>query len=449
MFDGNTKVADEWQKLVPSGKKVLIENVDTVAYLMNNGVDLQKHFSTIISIDTNRNLKSVLRDLQNHQIITGDKDEISGKKFDITFFAAQEASVETAHRLELEVATPNESAKLYSFNPPDKLGQRAALDNHGLSDRQPRWQHVDIHNHATLRDAAKTVGYPAILKPVNGGGSLGVHYVTNEHELFAAARENSSLHNYGGGELTGHVLEQPLNGPEVSLQGIVHNSALRTLAVSSKYVERDNAGAYHELGHVAQRVNDTTYGPQVHDLAQQVIHAFGYKNGPIQMDLTIEHDGPKFIEAGFRQSGMAVSTLVNSLHTESWEHQIAANLAHSHLERQPSYTPSDQSIHASLALRSDEEIERAHRLMQSVNDQLVKMEVIEFPKPSPTTSEAQTPLALQALKKQFGYLRGRVFWKVSGDAHQPVVRIYQDMQAITNIRKRTDTQQKPLVTELS
>ncbi len=92
-----------------------------------------------------------------------------------------------------------------------------------------------IRNKEDLKEASKVVGFPAVLKPVQGSGSLAVHLVKSAHELekvytFLKSKLPSIKNLLGG--IPDFMLEQYIDGTEHNVDLIIQNGETLFAAVS-------------------------------------------------------------------------------------------------------------------------------------------------------------------------------------------------------------------------
>ena len=92
-----------------------------------------------------------------------------------------------------------------------------------------------IRNKEDLEEASKVVGFPAVLKPVQGSGSLAVHLVKSAHELekvytFLKSKLPSIKNLLGG--IPDFMLEQYIDGTEHNVDLIIQNGETLFAAVS-------------------------------------------------------------------------------------------------------------------------------------------------------------------------------------------------------------------------
>ena len=118
-----------------------------------------------------------------------------------------------------------------------------------------------------LAAAAERVGFPAVLKPVESAGSVHVSRVDSLDGLRAAYRRLAadSRTDFGRG-LDGPVLlEEYLDGPEISVEGYVEDGRAVVLAVTTKLLgtrallRRARPGAAPHDGRAVRRRSTRTW----------------------------------------------------------------------------------------------------------------------------------------------------------------------------------------------
>ncbi|MEU2870313.1 ATP-grasp domain-containing protein [Streptomyces olivoreticuli] len=204
------------------------------------------------------------------------------------------------------------------FRPLDKQELRSAVRRVAGHLAQPR--HLLLG--AETGGETEEIGYPQVIKPVDGGGGLGVLLVRSPDRRPAALKYIESLANYGGGEFTGVVTEEFVEGPEVSLQGVAHSGKPTLLSVCEKLTAVEDIpdaaelAGFREVGHIARHGN--TVSPELLELAQSCLDATGYREGPFHIDAILGPDGPVLVEMGFRLSGGSLVALIKQATGADW-----------------------------------------------------------------------------------------------------------------------------------
>ncbi len=204
------------------------------------------------------------------------------------------------------------------FIPPDKYAQRMAL--HKISPHLPQPAFRFFASPLSIRDAREALLYPCVIKPVDGGGGLGVWLVEAAHQLDNVISKLQETVNYGGRGFTGFIVESWLNGDEYSLQGVVSNGQAVALTCCQKVIERQTTEegciSFCESGHVAMAA--TQLPPAYARLMHLCCNTFGYRQGAFHIDFIMVNGNTWFLEMGFRLSGMGIVNLVEEVTGLNW-----------------------------------------------------------------------------------------------------------------------------------
>ncbi|WIM94528.1 ATP-grasp domain-containing protein [Actinoplanes oblitus] len=206
------------------------------------------------------------------------------------------------------------------FAPLDKLGQRAALAGRAPEVRQPR--HVRWNPVAGLPAAAAGLRFPQVVKPADGGGGLGVMFVRDARERDSALRSVLRTPNYDGSPFSAILVEEYVEGPEFSIQGIAHDGVGTVLTTCEKLTAHEPVGTdpglrgFRELGHIG--THGAYADPAFVDLVSRCLAATGYREGPFHVDVIRSERGPEFVEMGFRLSGGGLVGLVERITGADW-----------------------------------------------------------------------------------------------------------------------------------
>lgn len=163
----------------------------------------------------------------------------------------------------------------------------------------PKYEKVDILSEAL--EAAEAIGYPIIIKPVDGQASRGVRQINKADELksfFASTKENSR---------DGAVLiEECVVGIESTIEGFISKKKPYMLAISDKTHLPPPVCVAINLTYPAAFSEKLTN--RLSDLSSQVVKALGMPMGITHGEFMITEDGPKFIEMAARGGGSRISS---------------------------------------------------------------------------------------------------------------------------------------------
>ena len=204
----------------------------------------------------------------------------------------------------------------------DKHLTRKVLADAGL----PSIANMLIENESQLEEAARKVGFPSVLKPVGGAGSLGVKKVNNEAEFLSVYREVVSVMR-GLVVSGGQILRRASAAPDERTNGVDLDKAIDTTMMLEEYLDGDEVDidivmSNGEARYVAVSDNGPTHEPyftetwgclpsllpreKVQDLrkmAEDSIKAIGFENGIFHVEGKYTSRGPRLIEVNARMGG--------------------------------------------------------------------------------------------------------------------------------------------------
>jgi biotin carboxylase len=205
-----------------------------------------------------------------------------------------------------------------------------------------------------------------VIKPVDGGGGLGVLLVRNAEEERRARDDLARTVNYGGGAFAGTLTEEYVAGTEFSLQAVARHGQAHVLSVCEKVVlleprPKDGLCGFREAGHLM--LPPAAADPELLALAQICVKATGYHDGPFHIDAIVSDDGtPCFVEMGFRLSGGGLVGLAEHALGVRWaDLALAAHLD----EESPAgagTAPAGGPYFGQLACTRPQQLRRAARL---------------------------------------------------------------------------------------
>ncbi|WP_405814323.1 ATP-grasp domain-containing protein [Streptomyces sp. NBC_01390] len=161
----------------------------------------------------------------------------------------------------------------------------------------------------TLREAelaTRTIGLPAVLKPAAAAGSIGVIRIDRPEELpaafaFASAGARRSR------EDSGVLVEEYLDGPEVSVECVTHRGTTTAVAVTRKRL--GPAPYFDETGHTVDAADPLL--AKVAPTAAAAIQALGITDGVQHVEIRLVGGRPRLIEVNARLGGDMIGHLVH------------------------------------------------------------------------------------------------------------------------------------------
>jgi hypothetical protein len=182
----------------------------------------------------------------------------------------------------------------------DKGQTRSALAAAGVA--QPH--SVPVATLEEALEAARQVGYPAILKPRGLGASLGVVRVDDEEQLrqrFAFTRDTRGPEPVDVEASRPVLVEECVLGEEISVDTVISNGVTRALFIGRKVVGYPPYA--EEIGHYVSADDPLLNDARLLDALQQAHTALGFADGWTHTEFMLTTDGPKVIEVNGRLGG--------------------------------------------------------------------------------------------------------------------------------------------------
>ena len=160
----------------------------------------------------------------------------------------------------------------------------------------------------TLEEIKDKIEYPCILKPLDNSGSRGVMLVKEENDL-----DQSFEYSKGSSRGAGVIIEEYMQGSEVSVEVMAWDGEIHILAITDKLT----TGAPHfvEMGHSQQSGLSEDIKNQIKEVATKAVKSVGIENGPAHVEIMVTEKGPKMIELGARMGGDCITTHLVPLST--------------------------------------------------------------------------------------------------------------------------------------
>ncbi|AFT90564.1 ATP-grasp domain-containing protein [Paraburkholderia phenoliruptrix] len=188
----------------------------------------------------------------------------------------------------------------------DKYHSRLHLATMGLAVPQ----FAQIADPRDILTAASQVGFPAVLKPVDGCGSQLVTRVNSLAELQFAVERAMHQGVVDMGRKIGNVLllEQYLEGPEYSIEGYIDGRGPRVVAVTEKLLSAEPY--FVEMGHTVEAALTPEHRAALVAYIEKITARIGLTLGVFHAEARITRDGPVLIEIAARLGGDRIYRLV-------------------------------------------------------------------------------------------------------------------------------------------
>lgn len=213
----------------------------------------------------------------------------------------------------------------------DKAATRRLLDQASV----PSAASTPVHSLTEAATAATRTGYPVVLKPVAQAGSIGVIRVDHPADLpggyaFAATHAGGQ-----GREGSSVLVEEYLDGPEISVECVVDDGTVTAVAVTRKTLGL--APYFQETGHTVTASDPLL--SKAAPLAARALTSLGVSCGLAHVEIRLTAAGPRIVEVNARLAGDMIGQLV-LLATGIDLPRAAADLARGHT---PDLTPDTEA----------------------------------------------------------------------------------------------------------
>ena len=208
------------------------------------------------------------------------------------------------------VAKTSDKLHLHSINyetavkATDKYDMIKAFKEHDVP--SPWFFVVDTLEELKAHEADVT--FPCIIKPTDNAGSHGVAKVYSFLELIDNYEYSHSCSRHGK-----VIVEEYLDGPEVSVEVMVVNGEVNILQITDKIT----TGAPHfvEMGHTQPSSLPADIQCQIKEVAEAACKSVGLDKGPAHVEMKVTLRGPVMIELGARMGGDNITTHLVPLST--------------------------------------------------------------------------------------------------------------------------------------
>ena len=183
----------------------------------------------------------------------------------------------------------------------NKATARTLFARHGV----PSAASMKARTLAEAGRATATIGLPAVIKPAAFAGSIGVIRIDHPEEL-PAAFEFASAGATQSREDTGVLVEEYLDGPEVSVECVTQRGETTAVAVTRKSL--GPAPYFYETGHTVDATDPLL--AQVVPAATAAVKAVGITDGVQHVEMRLVDGRPRLIEVNARIGGDLIGHLV-------------------------------------------------------------------------------------------------------------------------------------------
>lgn len=189
----------------------------------------------------------------------------------------------------------NDRASAYRCR--DKSAMRRAFAQAGVPSAASRL----VMSLDEARTAADQIGYPVVLKPRSLGGSIGVIRVDTPAALAAGYAVVAEATCPGFPHVDGALVEEYLEGPEISVESVVVRGEVSIIAITQKEVGFEPF--FEETGHIISAGEPLPDEAAIRDVVRQAHAALGVAVGATHTELRLTPRGPRMLELAARLGG--------------------------------------------------------------------------------------------------------------------------------------------------
>ncbi|MGW3951156.1 ATP-grasp domain-containing protein [Streptomyces sp. NPDC004752] len=196
---------------------------------------------------------------------------------------------------------------------------------------------------ADIARAAREIGYPLVVKPVDLCAGMYVRRVDDEEQLASAVRALADFPVNARGQRRepAVLLEELMDGPEVSVETVSHAGAVHVVGVTDKSV--GGAPAFIETGHMFPAALSAADTEAAEQTALAALKALGLTDGVVaHTEIKLSSAGPRVVEVNPRPAGNRITELVR--HVTGID--LAAAFVEVSLGREPDLRGGDTGLHS-------------------------------------------------------------------------------------------------------
>ncbi|MBS2550567.1 ATP-grasp domain-containing protein [Catenulispora sp. NL8] len=190
----------------------------------------------------------------------------------------------------------------------DKALMRAAVAAAGLAGPG----YLELQDVRELDLGCARIGFPAVVKPVDSCGSMGVRKVADLDQARAAVAAIHAETRLDLGVPLGRrvIIERYIQGPEFSADGYVLDGETVVVAVTRKLLGPEPY--FVELGHLTPADLPAGVGERIGEYARAVVAAVGITGGPFHCELRLAGEEPVLMEIAARLPGDRIIDLIGA-----------------------------------------------------------------------------------------------------------------------------------------
>lgn len=259
----------------------------------------------VIAVDMNPDAEGFLYADKKIVVSTTDTNKVleEAKKNDIygIITIASDRPMTTVAKVakELNLIGISEDTALNSTN---KSKMRESLKFYNV----PIPMYFPVDNYCDFIDSINKIkenNYKCIVKPADNSGSRGIRLINNYREDELRNIYDYCINNSYSSKL---VVEEYMNGPEVSVESISKNGVCHVIQITDKITT--GAPYFVEMGHSQPSQLKRPVIEKIKKITVDAINAIGITDGPSHTEIKVTEEGPKIVEIGSRLGGDNITT---------------------------------------------------------------------------------------------------------------------------------------------
>lgn len=161
-----------------------------------------------------------------------------------------------------------------------------------------------------VKDSAKEIGYPLVMKPVDLASSAFVKLIQSEDDLHQAFNQLASfpLNFRDQPRDCTYLLEEFLDGAEVSVESVSYGGEIHIIGITDKSIT--GTPYFIENGHMFPADLPDPVFKETTEYVKAVLKAVGYHHGIGHTEIKLTKNGPRIVEINPRTAGNYIVELV-------------------------------------------------------------------------------------------------------------------------------------------
>lgn len=179
-----------------------------------------------------------------------------------------------------------------------------------------RWQQKEVPSAQSYlsfsleeaTEAAQKIGFPVVVKPRSMAASIGVIRVNSLEDLRHAYAVASRPHPMFKSVTPGILVEEYLDGPEISVESVLHEGVVHIVALT--YKQTGLAPYFEETGHIVSPHEPPDAYKEIQAVVIAAHQALGVMMGITHAEIRLTSTGPRMVEINARVAGDFIPLLV-------------------------------------------------------------------------------------------------------------------------------------------